>query len=441
MPRAAIWFQAAWRDNRKLVPMSAKAPPALLPLVTDSPSAVAMFDGDMRYLAASERWCMDYGLPQVPVGRSHYDVVPEIGERWKKVHRRGLRGETVRVHKDGFERADGRIQCVDWLVSPWFEPDGQVGGILIASYLLSDAEARPQDAAPSRAPVEEGPAHSKGAPAAHADLVDELRFGNLVLADMPDELFGLIREDLAAVCLRAGDVIVSHDRVPDAVVFPLQGLCSVVRRFADGSCFEVVKAGRFVHGALSLLPGSEGIEADTVVVIGGAALSMRSQRLKLLLDTRAEARDWLQSLLAAFAFNVSISAACAARHTAPARLARWLLLAAEHAGLDVLPVSQETLAALLGIRRTGVSEIVADLRRDGLIETARGTIELKDKAGLLAGACECAREDLERRRARLVNTAVGRRYKPVEDVFSRLEAHRAQPACRPRSEASVPNVR
>jgi two-component system, cell cycle sensor histidine kinase and response regulator CckA len=103
--------------------------------VEHAPAAISMFDRQMRYIAASRRWKEDYHLGDTQiVGRSHYDVFPEIPERWKELHRRGLKGEVLRSDGDEvFERSGGKQQWLTWEIRPWPEADGSVGGILIFS--------------------------------------------------------------------------------------------------------------------------------------------------------------------------------------------------------------------------------------------------------------------------------------------------------------------
>ena len=96
-----------------------------------APAALAMLDCDLRYLAVSQRWISDYRLEgQDLIGKSHYDVFPEISERWKLIHQRGLAGEVIRREEDRLVRQDGSEQWLQWEVRPWYTTGGKVGGIV-----------------------------------------------------------------------------------------------------------------------------------------------------------------------------------------------------------------------------------------------------------------------------------------------------------------------
>ncbi len=108
--------------------------PSLGLFIDTAPAAVAMFDRDMRYLHASNGWRNDFGLGTRDLrGLSHYEIFPEIPDRWKEIHRRALAGETVSDDQDRFERMDGSVQWLKWLARPWYEPDRTIGGIVIFS--------------------------------------------------------------------------------------------------------------------------------------------------------------------------------------------------------------------------------------------------------------------------------------------------------------------
>ncbi len=103
---------------------------ALLHLfIEHAPAALAMFDREMRYLAANRRWLDMYSLTEAEIiGRSHYDVFPDLPEHWKTAHILALAGESVSAEEDLFERADGSRQWLRRELIPWRSDDGLSGG-------------------------------------------------------------------------------------------------------------------------------------------------------------------------------------------------------------------------------------------------------------------------------------------------------------------------
>jgi len=121
--------EAALRENEEQLGL----------FVEHAPVALAMFDTEMRYLRVSRRWKADYEmLGRDVIGLSHYDVFPEIPDRWKENNRRGLAGEVLHEEADLFERADGTAQWLRWEMRPWTDRYGNIGGILIFSEDITD---------------------------------------------------------------------------------------------------------------------------------------------------------------------------------------------------------------------------------------------------------------------------------------------------------------
>jgi PAS domain S-box-containing protein len=127
-----------------------------LRLVVDAcPYAVAMFDREMRYVFASQRWLTDHQLAlsrEELLGKCHYAVFQEIPAHWREIYRRGLAGEVVREDWAAFARSDGTVHWLRWEVRPWRNDAGQVQGILVYSEDVGAARRggkEPETVAPS----------------------------------------------------------------------------------------------------------------------------------------------------------------------------------------------------------------------------------------------------------------------------------------------------
>ncbi|MEC4803191.1 MAG: PAS domain S-box protein [Jaaginema sp. PMC 1080.18] len=103
----------------------------LFSFIKYAPAAVAMFDREMRYLAASERWLKDYGLQQNIIGISHYEIFPTIPDSWREIHQRCIQGAVEKCEEDRFERENGLITWLKWEVRPWYDRNGDIGGIMM----------------------------------------------------------------------------------------------------------------------------------------------------------------------------------------------------------------------------------------------------------------------------------------------------------------------
>jgi PAS domain S-box-containing protein len=106
--------------------------------VEHSPAAIAMLDREMKYVAVSRRYLVDYDLgEQNLVGRSHYEVFPDLPESWKEIHRRCLAGAVEKADEDAFPRADGRLEWLHWEMRPWHDAEGGNGGLILFSEVIT----------------------------------------------------------------------------------------------------------------------------------------------------------------------------------------------------------------------------------------------------------------------------------------------------------------
>ena len=105
--------------------------------IANAPSAIAMFDAQMRYLAVSQRWMTDYELQGDIFGRCHYEIFPETSERWREIHQRCLTGTVETCEADYFERTDGSSEWIRWAIHPWYRSE-TVGGIIMFTEVITE---------------------------------------------------------------------------------------------------------------------------------------------------------------------------------------------------------------------------------------------------------------------------------------------------------------
>ena len=119
------------RENQQLLEL----------FVRRAPAAIAMLDREMRYLVVSDRWIEDYQLEEVNIiGRTHYEVFPEIPQRWRQDHQDCLSGkiEMLSREEDSFVRLDGRVEWLRWELRPWHDISGKIGGLVMLTEVITN---------------------------------------------------------------------------------------------------------------------------------------------------------------------------------------------------------------------------------------------------------------------------------------------------------------
>lgn len=214
--------------------------------------------------------------------------------------------------------------------------------------------------------------------------------GNRLLESLAAADRALLAPHLTAVTLRRSEVLFEPGEDVTRCHFPGRGTTlGLAVLLADGDIAETATVGceGAIGGIVSL--GHKPAFARGVVLVGGGAQRIDSERLEDLKERSASLRDCLSRYADCLIAQIMQSVACNALHALEPRLCRWLLTAQDRAGGPVVPLTQEFLAQLLGVQRTTVSAAASALQERGVIRTSRGRIEVLSRRALRAAACPC----------------------------------------------------
>jgi CRP-like cAMP-binding protein len=211
---------------------------------------------------------------------------------------------------------------------------------------------------------------------------------NRLLAALPSGELEHLLPRLEPVELVFRQVLIAPGEPIEAVFFPETGWTSTLIIFGSGDAGEVGLVGREGMIGAPLLFGDDRGHTRTIVQATGTALRVEAAAFRSLHGLPALRARLLRYALALHA-QVSQIAACNGRHPMAQRLARWLLMAHDRAESDAFPMTHELLAVMLGVRRAGITLAAGALQRAGFIRYDRGIMEITDRPGLEAAACEC----------------------------------------------------
>ena len=213
--------------------------------------------------------------------------------------------------------------------------------------------------------------------------------GNQLLRALSDDVLAALRPKLTAVPLAFRQSLYRANGQIDAVYFLTSGMTSMVATFEDGVQAEVGIIGREGLVGYSLAYGVDTSYVDSFIQMPGGALRMDARVFRREVEDNAPLRSLLFRYGEALHAQIAQTAACNGRHGLEQRMARWLLMAHDRSGSDALPLTQEFIAAMLGVHRPSITVTAGILQRAGLIRYVGGQITVLDRSSLEAASCEC----------------------------------------------------
>jgi len=212
---------------------------------------------------------------------------------------------------------------------------------------------------------------------------------NSLLAALPANDIERLSVHLESVSLPLGDVIYESGAKLKNVYLPTTAIVSLLYLMENGASAEIAVVGNDGIVGIALFMGGESMTNRAVVQSAGHAYRLNGQVLKDEFRRGGALQRLLLRYTQALLTQMSQTAVCNRHHTVDQQLSRWLLLSLDRLPTNVLIMTQELIANMLGVRREGVTEAAGKLQKAGLIQYSRGHITVLDRGGLEQQTCEC----------------------------------------------------
>jgi CRP-like cAMP-binding protein len=212
---------------------------------------------------------------------------------------------------------------------------------------------------------------------------------NRLLLALPPRNLKQLAPKLEFIRCESEQILLDLDASIDHVFFPYSGVISVVAVYSDGNVIEMATIGREGCAGVQAFFGAKRSSARLLVQIPGSAAKMSRAAFDRAMKSMPSFRGLMLAYVQAFLEQALVSVACNGRHSLKERLARWLLTMRERSDDDVMPLTQDLLAELLGVQRPSLTHAAAELEKAGLILRGRRQITILDRQGLIKASCEC----------------------------------------------------
>lgn len=212
---------------------------------------------------------------------------------------------------------------------------------------------------------------------------------NDLLETLSEEECDRLRQALHVVELPVGRVLYEAHAPHPCMYFPRGAVVSLMYTSGNGDGAEIAMIGREGLVGTGVLSGCQSTPTSAVVQRGGEALALKPEAADREFRRGGQFQFMVVRYMHVLLAQMAQTAVCNRHHSVEKQLCRWLLLSRDRLGSDVMHLTQEAIAARLGVRREGVTEAARRLQELGLIRYARGRIWIEDRLGLERHSCAC----------------------------------------------------
>lgn len=212
---------------------------------------------------------------------------------------------------------------------------------------------------------------------------------NHLLAVLPVNEWSRLSPYFEFVHMPLGMVLYESGGQLDHVYFPTTSIISLLYVMDDGASAEIAIVGNEGIVGVALFMGGQTMPNRAVVQSAGDAYRLKGALLQQEFGRAGAIQRLLLRYTQALLTQMAQTAVCNRHHSVEQQLCRWLLLSLDRLPTNVLTMTQELIANMLGVRREGVTAAAGKLQDAGLISYNRGIITVLDRPGLEAVCCEC----------------------------------------------------
>ena len=206
---------------------------------------------------------------------------------------------------------------------------------------------------------------------------------------MPKAEYKRLELYLTSVSVSLGTVLYEASEKIETIYFPNTSLISLVHTLKNGATTEVSLIGDTGMIGLSAILGDSISQNRAVVQVPNCAMKISAKILKQEFKRGGELQNVIHRYIQTRIDEITQLAVCNAHHTIEERLARWLLTTSDLIQSDKLPLTQEFLGNMLGVRRSGVTLAAQTIQRAGIIDYRWGKITILNRQALEETSCEC----------------------------------------------------